>query len=177
MDARLCDFKRAEASGLLTAFDVALEAEAEDDEPVGIAARAALFNRFVDGVAADGAELGAEVEVGFALAARGLIEGFGVEIFVREQFDAGEAVNLFRLSSVLDADAFEVVFDDLLERAFVLVCARFVVEVGGRDGFKVLQGFDGERAADAQAFRVNFGFVVERFGWGGSSLASDLSVM
>lgn len=57
------------AKGLIhgAVFDVALEAESEDDEPFDIAALAALLDGFVHGLLAHGAEFGADVEVGFAL--------------------------------------------------------------------------------------------------------------
>ncbi len=56
--------------------DVAFEGEAEDDEPVGVAALAAFFDGFVDGLFADGAEFRADVEVGFLFAFRCLVKAF-----------------------------------------------------------------------------------------------------
>ena len=72
-------FEGAHAGGLGAVDNVAFEAEAEDDEPVGVAALAALFDCFVDGVFADGTEFRADVEVGFLFTFGRGVEAFGME--------------------------------------------------------------------------------------------------
>ena len=62
--ADLGDLKLALARRDGLALDIALETEAEDDEPVGIAAAPAGLGGVVDGLLGNGAELGADVEVG-----------------------------------------------------------------------------------------------------------------
>lgn len=108
------DFERAEARGLRAALDVALEAEAEDDQPVGIAALAALFDGVVDRLLADGAEFWADMKVRLLFATRRLVEPFGMKRGAREPLDADED-RLFVANAVLDARRFEVLEDPLLE--------------------------------------------------------------
>ena len=109
MDARFGDFKRTQLGGLLAALNVALKAKAQNHQPIGLAACAAFFDGFVDRHLADCAELGAEVEVSLTFAARRLIETFGVQVFVRQQFDAREN-HLFVFASVLDAGRKQMLF-------------------------------------------------------------------
>ena len=154
------DLEGPEAAGEFG--DAAFEGETKDEKPVGVALVAAGLDGFGHGLFADGAEFGADVEVGFLFAGLGLVEAFGVNGRGTEAVNAGED-GLLGFVAGLDASGFEVLEDQVFKNGEFFHLFALAGEFLGGDGFVTLERLDREGAGHAQAFLVFQWLVVECF--------------
>ena len=162
MHPRFRHFKRAEARGDAFRDDAAFETEPQNNQPIRVAARAAGFDRLVDRLLRDRAELRADVEIRLLLAARAAIKAFGAQIGVRERLDA-QKDRLLVLGAVFHAGGLQMREDPRLERARRLRL-RLRIEALRADRLELLQRFDRERPGHAQFLFVLARLIKERRG-------------
>ncbi|GAB3309454.1 hypothetical protein ACFQT0_17910 [Hymenobacter humi] len=156
----------AEAGGLLATLHVGIKLEAEDDEPIGIAALAALLDSTVQSLTANGTELGTDVEVGFPLATFGYVEAFSVQVALRgDGLNAAEGSALSGIA-VLDTSGTEVVENTLLELVVWVCSGRATVRSRWGYRVKTLKSFDSKRTCNTHFFFVKLRLVVKGFLFG-----------